>query len=36
VIGIVRSDAFRLDPRTLSIEELEELPHVLAQAWGWA
>jgi len=36
VIGIVRADAFRLDPRTISIDELEELPHVLARAWGWA
>jgi L-seryl-tRNA(Ser) seleniumtransferase len=36
VIGIVRSDAFRLDPRTLTPEEQEELPEVLARAWGWA
>ena len=36
VIGIVRADAFRLDPRTLSIEEQEELPEVLSRAWGWA
>ena len=36
VIGTIRTDAFRLDVRTLSLEELEELPHVLARAWGWA
>jgi L-seryl-tRNA(Ser) seleniumtransferase len=36
VIGIVRADAFRLDPRTLSPDEQEELPEVLARAWGWA
>jgi L-seryl-tRNA(Ser) seleniumtransferase len=36
VIGIVRADAFRLDPRTLSPDEQKELPDVLARAWGWA
>ncbi|MGH7741146.1 MAG: L-seryl-tRNA(Sec) selenium transferase, partial [Candidatus Eiseniibacteriota bacterium] len=36
VIGIVRADAFRLDPRTLSLDEQHELPEVLSRAWGWA
>ena len=36
VIGIVRTEAFRLDPRTLSLDEQHELPELLARAWGWA